>query len=250
MHRLRSECPWDKEQTLETLRAYLLEEAYECAGAMKTAVEHSRFDELYEELGDVLLQVVFQCEILSEISNSKAIERVIDTLNQKLVRRHPHVFGENKVTTAERALAQWDQIKREENSKKGPASKSSFDSIAKSLTAVQRSEKIGSRSKKLAFDWSNSEEVWSQFLSEVDELKRASSQRDREQELGDVFFSLVQWARHMKIDPEVSLHEANEKFMRRFKKMLELSGTNEDQFKDLSLEQKENLWKRVKALES
>lgn len=250
MHRLRSECPWDKEQSLETLKSHLLEEAYECVDAMNEAVSDKSYEHLIEELGDVLLQVAFQAEILSEIKKSNAMEQIIETLNQKLIRRHPHVFGENKVNSAERALEQWDQIKRNERKQESTKNKLSFDSIAKSLTACQRAEKIGSRSNRVGFDWQNSSEVWNQFLSEIDELKSAKSFEEKKHEVGDILFSLIQWARHEKIDAEVSLHETNERFLKRFKSMLEIGNLSEEEFKKISLEEKEKLWKLAKIRES
>jgi MazG family protein len=253
MHRLRSECPWDKEQSLETLRGYLLEEAYECVGAMNEAIQNNQsknpYAHLIEELGDVLLQVIFQAEILSETTGTSVITEILETLAEKLVRRHPHVFTDHKVADAERALEQWDKIKQSEK-KLDPAHKLSFDSIAKSLTAIQRADKIGSRSNRLNFDWKESHEVWDQMISEIEELKSAKTAKEKEHELGDVLFSMVQWARHEKIDSEIALSETNERFLRRFRAMLKIKNITEDEFKILSIEDKENLWKLAKLQES
>lgn len=254
MHRLRLECPWDREQSLKTLRNYLIEEAYECIGAIDEAEQSQNYEHLIEELGDVLLQVVFQAELLTEILGSPSMERIIASLNQKLIRRHPHVFDQTKSQTMkdpEAALSQWDQIKRSEQRRADASStKTVFDEISHSMTSLQRSQKIGARSMRLQFDWQTHKEVWHQVESEMRELAEAGTPQRQEEELGDVFFSLAQWARHSKIDAEVALSGANSRFIRRFKAMLNIGKLDEEEFKNLPPEQKEILWKKAKELEA
>jgi MazG family protein len=245
MGRLRKECPWDREQDLGSLRKYLLEEAYECVGAIDD-LEKSGVQPLIEELGDVLLQIVFQSEIISEKIQSPAIEKVIETLNQKLLRRHPHVFGEEPAETSADVLKKWDEIKKAE---KGSPHLGHLDGISKSLTALQLAQKFGEKSKKIGFDWTQSQEVWKQVESELQELLSAKSLRDKEEEFGDLLFSLVQWARHESLDAETALARTNQKFLSRFKKMEEIAETKGENFQKLSLEEKEKLWQQAKIEE-
>jgi tetrapyrrole methylase family protein/MazG family protein len=242
MHRLRKECPWDKEQNLSSLRRYLLEEAYECVAAIDELASTGA-EPLIEELGDVLLQVLFQSELLTEQTNEPAILAVLNTLKSKLIRRHPHVFGNQEAKNAEAVLKRWDEIKKAE---KGGSASGALANISRSLTALQLSQKFGERSKKVEFDWPNSKEVWQQVTSEIDELLQAKELDQKEEELGDVLFSLVQWARHEGLDAETALARTNRKFQRRFEKMEEIGGT---EFASLPLEQKEMLWQQAKRFD-
>ncbi|MDB5038195.1 MAG: MazG family protein [Bacteriovoracaceae bacterium] len=246
MHKLRLECPWDKEQDLKSLRKYLLEESYECVGAIDEISTHG-IEPLIEELGDVLLQVVFQAEILSEETKEQTIKIVLDTLKEKLIRRHPHVFGDQKASNSKEVLKRWDEIKKSEKPIVKDASQ--LDGITRSHTALQLAQKLGDRSKKIDFDWGKPSEVWKQFESEVEELKKAKTPDEKEHELGDVFFSLVQWARHEKLDAEVVLAKANARFERRFKKMEEFARKKNQNFATLSAPEKEKLWQEAKLSE-
>ncbi len=243
MHKLRQECPWDKEQDLLSLRKYLLEEAYECATAMDE-VASVGVGPLIEELGDVLLQIVFQAELISEMTGSDAVRKVIAGLNEKLIRRHPHVFGDAEADSTSAVLKRWDEIKMAEKSKTPSASL--IDGIAKSLTGLQRAQKFGDRSKKIKFDWSQPEEVWAQFESEVKELREAKTSAEIEHEVGDLFFCLVQYARHRGVDSELALHKANQRFESRFKKMEEIAKREKKEFESYSLTEKEELWLKAK----
>ena len=244
MHRLRRECPWDRDQNLLSLRSYLLEEAYECLEAMSSPDENHHI----EELGDLLLQIIFQAEILSEQNPDRpAILKIIQSLKDKLVRRHPHVFEDKKLSQASEVASQWDEIKKSE--KKSSNAKSFLDGISKSLTSLQLAQKLGDKSKKVKFDWNTSDEVWNQLLLEMEELKQAKTQKEKEHELGDVFFSLVQWGRHQNIDAEVILATANSRFQSRFRKMEAEASKSNTPFQDLSLDEKEKLWKKAKLEE-
>lgn len=243
MHRLRHECPWDKEQSIDSLRPYIIEEAYECLEAMSKLKEHGS-NELIDELGDVLLQVIFQSEILSENQGRRIILDVIENLKEKLIRRHPHVFGEAKAENAARVIENWDIIKEKE---KGDSPLKSIFDVPHSMTALQRSQKIGKRSKKVKFDWESSEEVWKQVEEEFQELKTANSSSEKEEELGDLLFSLAQWARHEGFDAEVALASCNQKFLSRFSRMQKLHPHN---FEELDTAKKEELWRRVKKDET
>jgi len=247
MHRLRNECPWDKEQNLLSLRAYLLEESYECLEAMNEFIkDESKAPLLIEELGDVLLQVFFQSEILSESLKRPIMKEVLTTLRDKLVRRHPHIFEESKNLSAKAVHAQWDEIKAKEKPK---SRVSLLDGLSKGLSSLQTAQKLGERSSKIQFDWTKPEEVYNHLESELEELKNAKSSKDIEDELGDVLFCLVQWARHKGIDAEVALAGGNLKFQRRFRKMEALSALSLDEFKALTVEDKEKLWEKAKQVE-
>lgn len=239
MHQLRQKCPWDQEQSLESLRTYLIEEAFEVLDAMNEAIELKDYNNLIEELGDLLLQILFQSEIISEKSDHKpAIKTVIKELNDKLIRRHPHVFGEASADSATEVLRQWDEIKKTEKTK---SNQSPLDDVASALTSLQRATKFGKHSKKLHFDWSDSKEVWEQLQLELQELQAAESYKDKEEELGDVLFCLAQWARHEKIDPEIALASSNAKFKKRFEYVLKKAD-----LKNLSRNEKEALWNESK----
>lgn len=239
MHQLRQRCPWDQEQSLESLRTFLIEEAFEVLDAMNEAMESKNYKNLIEELGDLLFQVLFQSEILSEeIDDKPVIKTVIQELNDKLIRRHPHVFADASADSATEVLRQWDEIKKTEKTK---SSQSPLDDIASSLTSLQRAAKFGKQSKKLHFDWNDSNEVWQQLQLELKELQAAQSPKEKEEELGDVLFCLAQWARHERIDPEIALASSNAKFKKRFEYILKKAD-----LKSLSRDEKEALWNESK----
>lgn len=246
MHQLRRECPWDKEQSLKSLRRYVIEEAYEVVDAIDQSPLKG-YKDLIEELGDLQLQVVFQAEILQEaLPEENVLEKIIDGINEKMIRRHPHVFAEVKADSAEQVLANWEEIKDQEK----PNSKNSFSDVSASFPSLTKALKLGKRAKKLQFDWDSPQEVWEKFESEVRELTNARSRDEEEDELGDVLFCLAQWARHKNIDPEIALNRANEKFLRRYYKMEDLAEKDGKDLEKLSMDQKEELWTRAKKEEA
>lgn len=239
MTKLRKECPWDREQSLASLRSYLLEESAEVLEAMEDAITNQQYENLIEELGDLLLQILFQSEIISESTKQQEIRKVLINLKDKLIRRHPHVFSDIKLDKADEVLSQWEEIKDKE---KSTPKKSLLEDIPKSFTALQRAHKLGKRSKKVGFDWKEPNEVWQKLLLELEELKKAKTPEHEEEELGDVLFCLAQWARHKNIDPEVALRKANTKFERRFQQI-----ESHPNFPDLPIETMEELWNKAKA---
>lgn len=239
MRRLRKECPWDRKQDLQSLRSFLLEEAYECVEAINEYATDG-FDPLIEELGDVLLQVIFQAEILSEILHDKVIEEIIVQLKNKLIRRHPHVFEEEKCDNADAVKAKWDEIKQKEK-----PSKKLLD-LPKSLTALQAAYQLGKIASKNDFDWASREEVEKKVREEMQEMEESTNRQSEEEELGDLLFCLAQWARIQKIDPEVALNRANQKFKKRFQKMHEIAERKSQYFKEVDREKKEELWQEAK----
>jgi len=214
MARLRGEggCPWDREQTHETLKTYLLEEAYE----VLQAIDRGDDRELKEELGDVLLQVVFHAQIAREEGRFDA-EGVADAILSKLIRRHPHVFGDVKVEGAAEVLANWERLKRAE---RGGPEASVLDGVPAHLPALLRARRVQEKAARVGFDWSREEEIAAKIHEEVQEFLEAHRRGDREgmeDELGDLLFSIVNLARFLRICPEESLRKTVEKFVGRFR---------------------------------
>ena len=214
---LRSEngCSWDREQTHESLKKNMLEEAYEAIDA----INHNDKDNLKEELGDVFLQVLLHSQIASENGDFDIYE-VAKVLKDKLIRRHPHVFGNVSVNTTEDIIQNWEKIKQEE--KKDQRS-SIMDGISKSQSALMTALKISKKAVSVGFEWQSEQELIDCIKSEFQEFKNAYSRENLEEELGDILFAVTNLARWHKLDPEQALIKANNKFINRFKKMEELS---------------------------
>lgn len=235
-------CPWDKEQTHLTLAPYAIEETFE----MVEALEKQDDSEFCEELGDVLFQVVLHAQLAAE-RKAFTITDVITSISEKIVRRHPHVFSEVTVSGTEEVLKNWDAIKAKEKAGK---IKPVF-SMPKGLPALPTAEKIGSKTEKLKFDWSEAKQVLAQLKSEIAELEEEMNRaeqntKDIDHEMGDVLFSAAQLARHLKLDAESALRRANLRFQKRFNFMLSNSENNIEKFTNLSSEEKEQLWIKAK----
>ena len=236
---LRSEngCPWDREQTHKTLRPNMLEEAYEAVDA----IDEGDISNLREELGDVLLQVVLHAQIAKD-NNEFDIEDVAKELSDKLIHRHPHVFGNAHVDSANDVVINWDKLKQEEKTYR----KSILDGISKSQSALMSAQKISKKVVKVGFEWENVESLKDCIKSEYKEFEEAVKTGDKEKmedEMGDIFFATVNLARWYKIDAEQALLSANKKFTKRFKKMEELKTKP---FEDYSFEEFNDLWKKAK----
>ena len=213
MARLRAPdgCPWDREQTFDSIKRHTLEETYE----VLEAIEDRDWPALCEELGDLLLQPVFYAQMATD-EGLFAIEDSLRAINEKLIRRHPHIFGEVKAETAEAVLTNWDAIKKQEKAEKGSAPAGLLDGITKTLPAVLEAKEISSRAAKAGVDWDGPAQVVAKLHEELDELDRAADADEREAEIGDLFFVLVNLARHYKVDPEQALRRTNAKFKKRF----------------------------------
>jgi nucleoside triphosphate diphosphatase len=232
-------CPWDREQTHESLRRDLIEEAYEVVDA----IDRKDDAHLREELGDFLLQVVMHCEIASE-RGSFDLDEVAREVAEKLVRRHPHVFGEKKLGDSEAVLKQWDDIKRQE---KGAASV--LDNIAHALPALMRAEKVQKRAGRVGFDWPDARGVVEKIHEELGELEAAQQSGRQElvvDEIGDLLFSAVNLARKAKVDPELALNQATNKFIDRFKKLEAVLAQRGQKFEQLTLAEMDAIWDEVK----
>ena len=244
VERLRSPngCPWDREQTHSSLRPNLLEECYEALEAM----DQADMKGLAEELGDVLAQVAFHGQIARE-KGEFTLSEVFKQVNQKLIRRHPHVFGDVKVADAREVEVNWEAIKREEREK---TNMSLLDGAPKIMPALAYSQSIQERASRSGFDWDTLEGVLEKVQEELGELDRAASQDQREAELGDVLLALVNVGRWQGVDAESALRRANERFYRRFTHMESLCRQRGLSFAGLPLEEKEALWQEAKAWEA
>jgi ATP diphosphatase len=231
-------CPWDIEQDFASIVPYTIEEAYEVADA----VERNDMDALRDELGDLLLQVAFHSR-MAEQAGHFALQDVIDAITQKMIRRHPHVFGEG--ARREDGHAQWEVIKAAERAKKDPDT-SALAGVATALPALLRAEKLQKRAARTGFEWPDTVGVIDKILEELDEVRNAATPDEREEEVGDLLFTVVNLARHLKIDPETALRKANGKFDRRFRFMEDMAG---DAFTGLTLDEKEALWQQAKRHE-
>jgi len=236
---LRSEngCPWDREQTHTSLRPNMIEEAYEAVDA----IDEKDPVHLREELGDVLLQVLLHSQIASE-TGEFTLEDVAKELKDKLIHRHPHVFGNTKVASSDEVLVNWDKLKQEEKKER----KSQMDGISKAQSALMSAQKISKRAVKVGFEWDKVETLWECVNSELNEFKGACEEKDlthMEDEMGDILFAVVNLARWHKLDAEQCLITANNKFMKRFRKMEELA---QKPLIEYSFEEFDELWKKAK----
>ncbi len=233
---LRSEngCEWDREQTHQSLKRNMIEEAYEAVDA----IDDNDFKHMQEELGDVLLQVVLHSQIAKE-ENVFNIEDVAKGISDKLVHRHPHVFGDVKVSSTDEILDNWEKLKKEEK----PHRTSIMDGISRSQAALMSAQKISKKAVKVGFEWPDEDSLYDCVISEIKEFKEAKTQEEKEEELGDILFAVVNLARWNKIDAEQALLKANKKFISRFRAM-EASAHKE--LEHLSLEEWDTLWKKAK----
>ena len=207
--KLREECPWDMEQTHESLSRHLIEEAYELLDALASIQEKdSNYAQVKDELGDLLLQILPHSKIAEE-NNHFAIVDVIDSLKSKLIERHPHVFGDVKLDSAEEVEKQWETIKQKDNSQ------SIFDDINSKLPSITRAFKTQRKAKKLNLSYADYEEALSDLLSEVKELEEAKKLEDRKSEIGDVLFSIINVCRYLEADPEIQLNKSTQRFIER-----------------------------------
>jgi ATP diphosphatase len=239
-------CPWDIEQTLESLSRCVIEEAYE----VSDAIAKKDYGNLKEELGDVLLQVIFQAEIANELKLFN-FDEIVDTLNKKLIRRHPHVFKDApKPLSAQEQTQAWDAIKAQE--KKPEDASNTFGDIPASLPPILKAEKIQKKASKKGFDWKASIDVIEKVEEELKELKLEIQRNNNENikdELGDLIFSIVSLSRHLELDASEAINQANHKFVKRFRLMeAEISKDNQE-IDNLTSEELEEFWVRIKSHE-
>ncbi len=229
-------CEWDRMQTHKSIRQNMLEEAYEAV----EAIDENNTEHLKEELGDVLLQVLLHSQIADD-DNEFNIDDVAKLLNEKLIHRHPHVFGKEKTTDTKKILQNWEKLKAQEKKER----KKILDGIPSTLPALLYCMKISKKAARAGFEWKNENQVLECFLSEITEFNNAKTIEEKEEELGDILFSLVNVARWNNIDPELALCKANKKFIKRFNKLEELTNKN---INELTYEEYNDLWSKAKKI--
>jgi len=246
MERLRGRegCPWDRKQTRDSLKPYLIEEAYE----VLEAIEEKDADKLKEELGDLLYQILFHAQISKE-SGEFDIEDILAASCEKMVRRHPHVFGDRKADTAEEVLKQWEAIKKEE---KGEGRRSVLEGVPPHLPALLRAHQLQARAARVGFDWEHVDQVFMKVKEEMREFEEAFRAKDREGmeiEMGDLLFALVNIGRFIEVNPEDALRKSISRFISRFRHIEEEIARQGREWKDVSLDEMEMLWQEAKAME-
>jgi len=246
MARLRAPggCPWDREQTFDTIKPFLLEETCE----VMDAIDARDWPELTGELGDLLLQSVFFSQMAAE-QNLFSIADALDAINEKLIRRHPHVFGEQTAETAGDVRRIWGEVKAEEKKQKGERDTGLLDSVPRTLPALVEAQQLTSRAAHVGFDWDNAEQVLGKLheeLAEFDAARRGASQEELEGELGDMLFVLVNLARFVRVDPEQALRKTNAKFRRRFGYIERKLGEQGRSPEESTLAEMDALWEEAK----
>jgi len=243
MEKLRSAdgCPWDREQTHQSLRQFLLEETYE----VLELIDAGKNNELKNELGDLLLQVVFHAQIADE-AQMFSMEDVLKNINKKLIHRHPNVFGDVKINNAEEQIINWEKMKKKEGKK------STIDGVPKELPALSRAHRIQAKAATVGFDWENASQVWVKVEEELLELKDAIDHEDKPaiaEEFGDLLFSLVNLSRFIRINPEDALRNAIDKFTLRFRKIEEELALQGKTLPEVDLKEMDAIWEKVKKTE-
>ncbi len=240
MDDLRAKCPWDKEQTIESLRHLTVEETYE----LSDAILKNDFNEIKKELGDVLLHIVFYSKIGSELGQFD-IESVINQLCEKLIRRHPHIYGDVIADNSETVKQNWEQIKMQE---KDNQNKSLLAGVPKSMPTLVKAYRMQEKAAQVGFDWENKEQVWAKVEEELQEFKESKTNIESEEELGDLFFSLVNYARFLNINPDDALEKTNRKFIKRFEYIEMKAKENNLELSTLGLSQMDEWWNEAKNL--
>ncbi len=253
MARLRAPggCPWDAEQTYVSLAQYLLEECYETFDAIQEAAVTGETHNLQEELGDVLLQVVFHSTIAAE-KGDFTIDEVVAGVTEKLILRHPHVFGEKELETAQDVLNNWDELKKEQRAASGKAEKpkdSILEDVPSSFPALLEGQKLTKKAAKVKFDWENIGQIFDKLTEETDELKSAIETGENiDEEIGDLLFVVVNLARKLDVDAETALKKTNRKFRQRFKFIEQTLKENGKILEDSNLQEMDALWNKAKTV--
>ena len=241
MDKLREECPWDKKQTISSLRYLTIEEVYE----LSDAILDEDFEEIKKELGDLLLHIVFYSRIASE-KNKFDISDVLNTISDKLIHRHPHIYGNVKVKDEKDVKENWEKLKLKEGKN------SVLEGVPKSLPAVVKAYRIQEKVRGIGFDWQNKEQVWDKVLEEIQELKDEEIKNsDRiEDEFGDLFFALINYSRFININPEDALEKTNKRFIKRFQILESMVKNQEKEFSDFSFEEMNLFWEKAKKYQN
>lgn len=244
MDELREQCPWDRKQTIHTLRHLTIEETYELADA----ITDENWQGIKEELGDILLHLLFYAKIGAE-ENRFTLSEVINHICEKLIHRHPHIYGDVHVKDEEEVKRNWEKLKLKERDEQGNTKKSVLGGVPRSLPSVVKATRIQEKAKQVGFEWENREDVWKKVEEESQELQEAVKQNEQdriEEELGDLLFSLVNYARFLQVDPEAALEKTNKKFIRRFQQMESIAAGQGKHLANLSLAEMDAIWNEVK----
>ncbi|WP_407527935.1 nucleoside triphosphate pyrophosphohydrolase [Lacibacter sp. MH-610] len=240
MEELREQCPWDKKQTIQTLRPLTIEETYELADA----IDNNNWQQIKEELGDLLLHIVFYSRIGAE-QQQFSIDEMIHGICDKLVARHPHIYGEVKVQDEEEVKRNWEKLKMKEGKT------SVLQGVPVSLPSMVKAIRIQEKAKRVGFEWDHKEQVFDKITEELQELKEvvAAGDADKmEDEMGDVFFSLINYARFLQVDADLALERTNKKFITRFQRMEQVALSEGKQLHQMTLEEMDAIWNRIKHL--
>jgi tetrapyrrole methylase family protein/MazG family protein len=232
-------CPWDRKQTHASLREHLLEETYE----VLEALDEANLEKLRSELGDLLMQIIFHAQLGKETGEFR-IGDVIEGINRKLISRHPHVFGSRHVKDAEEVLVHWEELKKKERQEKGGM----LDGVPKAMPALAYSQSVQDRVARVGFDWPSDEGVLDKLVEEITEFRQSESKSKRNEEFGDILFTLANYARRQGIELESALREANQKFYRRFSYMEELCRKRGLDLARLTMEEQNRLWNEAKQV--
>ncbi len=235
MDELREKCPWDRKQTMETLRTLSIEEIYE----LSDAIIEKDSDEIKKELGDVFLHLVFYSKIASEQNNFDVAD-VLNGICDKLIHRHPHIYGNVEANTEEKVLQNWEQIKLKEGNK------SVLSGVPTSLPAMVKAYRIQDKVKGVGFEFENSDQVFDKIIEEINEFKEEQNPTDKEMEFGDILFSLINYGRFNGINSEDALERSNKKFITRFQKLEEIAKENGQNIADLTISELDKLWNLAK----
>lgn len=244
MDDLRAQCPWDKKQTLESLRHLTIEETYE----LSDAILNNDLEELKGEIGDLMLHLVFYSKIGSE-QNAFDISDVLEFVCEKLIRRHPHIYGDEKADTEEEVKANWEQIKLKEKGKSAGSFKSVLEGVPSSMPSLVKAVRIQDKVKGVGFDWDNADQVWEKVQEELGEFEaevKEGNKAEMENEFGDIIFSLVNYARFMGINPEDALEKTNKKFVSRFKLMEQQIRKENKNLQEMDLNEMNTYWENAK----
>ena len=240
MDTLREKCPWDQKQTIHSLRSNTIEELYE----LVDSIVEEDWEGIKEELGDIMLHVLFYARIGGE-QGKFTLEEVMEGIAKKLIHRHPHIYGDVKVENEDDVKRNWEQLKLQE----GKGNKTILSGVPNSLPAIVKALRIQEKVKHVGFEWENKEQVWDKVQEEIGELKveiEANNQAKMEQEFGDVLFSMINYARFLNIDPETALEKTNKKFKHRFELMEQYANEHGLDLASMSLQEKEALWQQMK----
>ena len=241
IYKLRLECPWDREQSNDSIKSATIEEAYEVV----EAIENNDFNELKIELGDLLLHVIFH-SVIAEGEKKFNLDDVINSIKTKLIRRHPHVFGEVRVQDAEEVKKNWEAIKLDEGRK------SVLEGVPENLPSLQKAFRLQEKASKVGFDWNNKDDVWKKVIEEIEEMHKSEkeeSKKELENEIGDVFFAMVNYSRFLGLNPEYALRRSIKKFIKRFNYIEEKVSESGRKISESNLEEMDKFWNESKKLE-